>query len=107
MKKILECAEELKKILVDSDVYQNYLLAKKNLSDEDFELIKKYKQLHIDFINNKNNSFETEKIISSLYSRLNLNPRTRDFLKSELVLTDCLKKIYIKIGESLDLNVFA
>ena len=74
MKKILEYTNELKKILVDSDVYQNYLLAKKNLSNEDLELIKKYKQLHLDFVNKKNNSFETEKIISSLYSKLNLNP---------------------------------
>ena len=107
MKKILDCVDELKKILVDSDVYQNYLLAKKNLSDEELALIKEYKRLHIDFINKKSNSFEDEKIISSLYSRLNLNPRTHDFLKSELILTDCLKEIYIKIGEDLDINVFA
>ena len=107
MQVIMSGVDNLKKILIDSDVYQNYLLAKKNLTSADTELINQYKKLHLDFTNKKNNDFESEKLISSVYSRLNINPRTSDFLKTELALTNCLKEIYIKLSDDLDINVFA
>lgn len=106
MDEIFECVDKLTTILVNSDVYQNYLLAKKNLDTGDMDLLREFKNLHFKFVNSKQNNFDTEKIISNLYSKLILKPQTRSFLQNELLLTECIKKIYTKFSEALEIETF-
>ena len=107
MEKVLLEADELVKVLTDSSVYQNYLSSKRDLQPSDVNLLSEYKSLHFKFVEGQASSFDDEKIISSLYSRLMLNLRTRSFLQNELLLTQCLKRIYEKIGAGIKLDVFA
>lgn len=105
MNEILECVEKLNKILVDSDVYQNYLYAKKNLDAEDTKLLTEFKNLYAKFVEADKN-FEYEKILSNMYSKLMLRENTRLFLQKELEMTQCMRQIYLGIAKNLDVELF-
>jgi Protein of unknown function (DUF964). len=105
MNEILECVEKLNKILVDSDVYQNYLYAKKNLDTEDTKLLTEFKNLYAKFVEADKN-FEYEKILSNMYSKLMLRENTRLFLQKELEMTQCMRQIYSGIAKNLDVELF-
>lgn len=105
MNEILECVEKLNKILVDSDVYQNYLYAKKNLDAEDTKLLTEFKNLYAKFVETDKN-FEYEKILSNMYSKLMLRENTRLFLQKELEMTQCMRQIYSGIAKNLDVELF-
>ena len=105
MDKILEEAQHLNKILVDSDVYQNYLYAKKNLDEESEKLLIEYKKLYCKY-SNGDMEFEQEKILSSIYSKLMLNKNSRLFIQNELALTQLIKEIYSKLIENIEVDLF-
>lgn len=107
MDEILQYVDKLTKILVNSDVYQNYLLAKKNLNNSDLKLMTEFKKLHKEFISSGSNNFDKEKLISHLYSNLMLKAETRLFLESELNLTNCMKEIHMRISDGINIDVFA
>ena len=107
MDKILESVDNLTTNLLSSDIYQNYLLAKKNLDTDDLNLLREFKNLHFKFVNGIQNNFDAEKIISSIYSKLMLKPKTRTFLQSELLLTECIKKIYTQFSDAIDIETFS
>ena len=102
MGEIYDFACNLKNILIESAVYKNYLSAKNCLDDDCKNLLNEYKrQIRI-----KKDDFEHEKYVSSLYSKLMLIDPTRKFLEAEAELINCIKKIYIKTSEDLNVDVF-
>lgn len=105
MDKIIKKVEELNKILVGSDVYQNYLYAKENLDDQSRQLVSVYKKLYHKYLS-EGMDFEREKILSSEYTKLMFNERVKIFLQNESELMALIRKIYIKFAENLEVEMF-
>lgn len=100
--KIYDCIRNLKDVLIKSQIYKDYLSAKNCLDKDSRDLLNEYKkQIRI-----KENDFEHEKYVSNLYAKLMLIKPTREFLKVESKLINCIKEIYIKISEDINIDVF-
>lgn len=99
---IYDCICDLKDVLIRSQIYKDYLSAKNRLDKDSRDLLNEYKkQIRI-----KENDFEHEKYVSNLYAKLMLMTPTREFLKIESELINCIKEIYIKISEDINIDVF-
>lgn len=103
MDEISVAVSNLKNVLLNSDVYKNYLLARKELSVSEFNMLTDYKNKKRDW----NGGFEHEKFISNMYANLMLIENTRKFLAAETELVCRIRNICEKIGENLDIDVFA
>ena len=100
--KIYDCICDLKNVLIKSQIYRDYLSAKNRLDKDSRDLLNEYKkQIRI-----KKNDFEHEKYVSNLYARLMLIESARKFFKAESELIKCIKEIYIKISEDINIDVF-
>lgn len=100
--KIYDCIRDLKDILIKSQIYKDYLSAKNCLDKDSRDLLNEYKQQ----IRIKKNDFEHEKYVSNLYAKLMLMTPAREFLKIESELVNCIKEIYMKISEDINVDVF-
>jgi len=105
LKEILDQADNLVKNLFESDIYKNYLEARKKLNQEDLVLIRQLKKLQKEFVT-VNNNFENEKLLSNIYAKLCLANNTRRFLESELKLTEFIKILNIKLSNAIKLDYF-
>ena len=100
--KIYDCICDLKNVLIKSQIYRDYLSAKNRLDKDSRDLLNEYKkQIRI-----KKNDFEHEKYVSNLYAKLMLIESARKFFKAESELINCIKEIYIKISEDINIDVF-
>ena len=99
---IYDCICDLKGILIKSQVYKDYLSAKNRLDKGSRDLLNEYKKQ----VGIKKNDFEHEKYVSNLYAKLMLMTPTRGFLEAELELINCIREIYIKISEDINIDVF-
>lgn len=99
---IYDCVCDLKNVLIKSQIYKDYLSAKNCLDKDSRDLLNEYKkQIRI-----KKNDFEHEKYVSNLYAKLMLIESARKFFKAESELINCIKEIYIKISEDINIDVF-
>ena len=109
---ILKLAEDLVENLKKSDVYCDFLNAKKNVDDnpELKEKILKYKKLNFEYqckiMNEANVSFDEEKHISSMYHTLLLDAEAKFFLESEKKLVELLDRIYNIISGPCEIEMF-
>lgn len=95
MQNILDETDILITDLMNSVLYKNYISAREKLTIENISLIKKFKLMQKE---NNQNDFRNEKVLSNFYTKLLLDDDIRKFLDSELKLTECVKQIYIKLG---------
>ncbi|MBQ9491390.1 MAG: YlbF family regulator [Firmicutes bacterium] len=99
---IYDCVCDFKNVLIKSQIYKDYLSAKNCLDEDSRDLLNEYKkQIRI-----KKNDFEHEKYVSNLYAKLMLIESARKFFKAESELINCIKEIYIKISEDINIDVF-
>ncbi len=114
MEDIVQSAQSLAHMLINSDIYKNYNDAKAEIKTRP-DLLKKieeYKSLNMRYqlsmIKENENppSFDDEKRLSYMFQQLIADEKSRQFLESEKKLFTLMERIYDIIGTACKIEFF-
>lgn len=99
VEKIDKAVDELISALSETDICIKYKEALKNISNEDMEMIKDFKN-HRE-LSLKTNSYEDKYKAEELYRNIMLSYNTRNYMLCEKKILRVVTDIYNKIGEHI------
>ena len=94
----LRIAETLASAMKDSREYKEYLAAYNNLSNEEIEKLRAFKQTESLISRQDSMSFEEEKRISNLYTVLTLNQNIKLFIEKERAVCAMITQVFDIVG---------
>lgn len=100
MDRIKVITDELADAIVNTDVFNDFAVAREKINEDELRKINSYKCLKAKLINEY--SAETENEANRLYSDMMPNSHTREYIQSEKRLLGFVADIYDEIGEKIN-----
>ena len=105
---IFEKAEEISALILDSDAYRRFIMAKEKLDDnpEIAERVTEYRKKNFALQNGtSNNKIDELRELENEYGEVLKNTLIREFLNAELILCRTIQNINEIIAEKLDFEM--